>query len=125
MGKVQMTDLGETSMTRAFRKVLSRVAPLVFLSALAIAPAHAADNEKLIQVLAAEPNSATACLEMRDTVQTRAEERITELGMDEQTVQKVGEILSTVEAQCQGALYKDAWTSAVALKQMIDPAPQP
>jgi chromosome segregation ATPase len=90
------------------------------------ASAAETDVERLEQLIAAEPVSPSACLEMLDSVQVRAEEMVTERKMVEADVAKIGTMIQEVEAKCQAGLFKDAWTSAVALRTLVDPpAPVP
>ncbi len=92
---------------------------------LGVGGAFAADDveAKLMLMLKAEPASPSGCLEMLDTVQARAEERITENKVEAVAVDKIGAMIKAVEVQCQAGQFKDAWTGAVALKTLVDPLP--
>ena len=84
--------------------------------------ALAADGaeEKLILMLKAEPASPSGCLEMLDTVQMRAEERVTENKVEAVAVDKIGGMIKAVEAQCQAGQFKDA---EHALEDVLDQDP--
>lgn len=69
------------------------------------------------------PDNPQACLTLVDELQQKAEDKATTRKVDDQSMERLGQLISTLESQCQSLQFTDALGTANDLVTTINQIP--
>lgn len=92
----------------------------LLLSGLTVSALSVAAAAQTVEPLKAAPANPQACLSLVDELQQKAEDKATTTKVDDQSMERLGQLISTLESQCQSMQYGDALGTANDLVTTIN-----
>lgn len=92
----------------------------LFLAGVAITLSTTGAAGQSVEPLKAAPDNPQACLTIVDHLQQQAEDRATTHKVDDQAMDRLGRLISTLEHQCQNMQFSEALATANDLVATIN-----